>query len=129
MWPFNQISDLMSRLTKSRIPYLVVDDLGFSLCKSGNELERYAWNEVEKIVAFKRDYFTYDKICLQIDIGNRVGPLELNEEFAGYKQFSEAIEKYLPSVCQGWWSKVAFPAFAENATLVFLRDEGKALSG
>ena len=71
----------------------------------------------------------YDEICLQIDIGQPV-PLELSEEFGGYQEFTEAMEKKLPGVCQGRWSTVAFPAFAEDATVVFLRrDVGEADRG
>jgi hypothetical protein len=122
MWPLDQISGLIWRFTRPRMPDLVVDERGFSLCKSGNVLERYFWEEVGRVVAFKRDHGTYDEICLQIDIRRRVGALVLSEEFGSYQAFTAEMEKKLPGINQGWWWKVAFPAFEENATVLFLRE-------
>jgi hypothetical protein len=103
------------------MPDLRVDEHGFSLSKAGKCFERYSWDEVEKIVAWKRDRGTYDEIRLTIDLSARSEPLELSEEFNGFRPFIEAMRQRLAGVNENWWLEVAFPAFAENATDVFIR--------
>lgn len=103
------------------MPNVIFDDVGFSVCKSGEVIDRCKWEEVERIVAFKRDHGIHDEICLQIDINGRTYPIELSEEFGDYQKFTNALEQYLTSVRPDWWSKVAFPAFDENAIVVFMR--------
>ena len=119
--PFRWIGSLVWRLTRPRMPTLIIDDQGFSLCKRGVVIERYRWDEIGRIVGFKLDQFTCDEICLQIDIGRRVGPLVLSEDFEGFDQFVKMMEKNLPAVTENWWGQVAFPPFAENDVTIFQR--------
>jgi len=111
----------MWQVTQPQMPKLVGDEQGFSLSGHGIAVEKYAWSEVGRIVAFKRDYGTYDEVYLQLDIGRRIGPLELGEQFEGFSSFVELMEKHLPGISESWWYHVAFPAYAENATTIFHR--------
>src|SRR5437764_786947 len=72
-----------------------------------------AWSDVMRLVAFKRDLGTVDCICVAI-IGKDGPALEINEEMAGWEEFTEALPTRLPRSLD--WvdccSRVAFPAFA-----------------
>jgi hypothetical protein len=119
--PLYWIQGLTWRLTRPRMPDLMVDDEGFSISNSGKVATKYRWDEVGQIVGFKRDHGMYDEICLQIDIRCRVGVLELSEEFGGFDKFIKAMEEHLPGIPRDWWQQLAFPVFAENGTIIYRR--------
>ena len=78
------------------------------------------WSEVCKAVAFKRDLFSVDLICLFLYRSDNSG-LELDEEMKGWCEFIEAMPTYLQNckLFEDWFSKVAFPAFAANPTEIY----------
>jgi hypothetical protein len=121
MWPVDQIRGLARRLTRPRIPDLVIDVVGFSLHHPGQLIWLCSWEDVVRIIAFKRDHGMYDEICLHIDVDGRIEPLCVSEDFGGYKLFVSEWASCLPGVVEDWWSRVAFPAFEENATIIYSR--------
>jgi hypothetical protein len=80
------------------------------------------WLEVFRATAFKRDFFTVDCICMFLGRSDGSG-VELNEEMARWNSFVEALPQHLPGCTpfEDWFSVVAFPAFAPNATEIFAR--------
>ena len=83
---------------------------------------RLSWLEVGRVVAYKRDLFAYDRICLFVARVEGEG-VELNEEMDGWKAFCEALPEVLPG-CKSlaeWFMPVTFPAFAMNKTELYLR--------
>jgi hypothetical protein len=81
-----------------------------------------AWSEVVCVVAFKRDLFVVDCICLAFAMADGT-TTEVNEEMEGWEALTDALPKYLPG-SKDWsecFSQVAFPAFATNETVVFER--------
>ncbi len=75
------------------------------------------WSCVTEIVAFKRDLFTTDMICIQfqLDDGTYV---ELDEEMVGYRQFIDIVTSKF-DLAPNWWSDVAFPAFKTNKSTIW----------
>jgi hypothetical protein len=59
--------------------------------------ERVAWSDVFQIVAYKRDIYIGDFLCLAIV--NSFGQVlfEINESSPGWKEAGEAIQQFLPS--------------------------------
>ena len=84
------------------------------------------WQDVSKLVAFKRDCFGVDLICVLIGI--EASTFEVNEEFIGWTLFLEAAQQNVPGMLsfEVWWPQVAFPAFETNPTIVFDRVEVKS---
>ena len=83
---------------------------------------RLPWPEVGRVVAYKRDRFAYDCICMFVARADGSG-VELNEEMEGWKPFCEALPRVLPG-CKSfddWFQAVAFPAFATNKTELYVR--------
>jgi hypothetical protein len=70
-------------------------------------------------VAYKRDLITIDLIC--IGFRTPTGTLEINEEMDGWAALTEVLPRYLSGtpIAADWWDKVAHPAFATNATVLF----------
>jgi hypothetical protein len=96
----------------------------------GKKSPSIKWNEVEKAVAFKRDLWAVDQICVFISRSDNTG-IELDEEMKNWSEFIDALPKFLPN-CKpsaAWFLDVAFPAFAENFTELYNRSaESKPVS-
>ena len=83
---------------------------------------RLPWREIGRIVAYKRDLFVYDRICMFVARADGSG-VELNEEMDGWQTFCEELPQALPG-CKSyddWFRSVAFPAFAKNTTELYGR--------
>lgn len=80
----------------------------------------FSWKEVTGIIAFKRDCWTVDLICLVIEI-NKTETLELNENMIGWKNLIDAIPHYLAGAEDEWFTKVAVPAFKPCQTQIYSR--------
>jgi hypothetical protein len=78
------------------------------------------WEDVVRVVAFKRDCFTVDCICMSITTLDGT-TAEVNEEMEGWSDLTEALPHYLcgSRTVGEWFSRVAFPAFALNETVIF----------
>ena len=118
----DQINAFLLRRLRSRQPQTPVQ---ISLNPSGCLISGQAikWQGVTKIVAFKRDLFGIDLICLLI--ATEASPLEINEQSHGWKEFLEAAQQNLPGMIsfETWFPQVAFPAFELNPTILFDRGE------
>ena len=82
-------------------------------------VEAFDWQEIATIIAFKRDCFALDLICLAI--GNATSATEINEGDAGWEEFIQTLERRLPgsSPRETWLRAVAQPPFATNQTVVY----------
>jgi hypothetical protein len=79
------------------------------------------WNEVKAVIAFKRDLYATDLICLGF-----LGPdrtIEVDEEMHGWLQLVEGLPDLLPGTpsLSDWWEQVAKPPFAPSVTKLFER--------
>jgi len=83
---------------------------------------RLHWKDVNGVVAYKRDLFLYDEICLGFSSPD--GGVEVNEQMQGWDTLIKALPSYLAGVpsWDQWWDKVAKPPFATNATTLFSRE-------
>lgn len=79
------------------------------------------WNEVNGVVAYKRDCFTVDLICLGFTTPD--GGVELNEEMDGWEALIDAVPSLVPGTTpkEEWWDKVVDLPFAANPTVLFSR--------
>ena len=80
-----------------------------------------SWNEIDGIVAYKTDNFTYDTIHLIIRRGKE--ELNFNEETDGWFVFKERMESNLKGINSKWELEVTFPPFEESATWVYKKGE------
>jgi hypothetical protein len=81
-----------------------------------------AWSEVYSAIAFKRDLFIVDCVCLLLAGENGTG-VEVDEEMEGWSEFTGALPGHLPG-CEAWeewFLKVTSAAFAANATEIYSR--------
>ena len=82
------------------------------------------WAAVRSIDVFKRDFVSYDLICLRLILAGGV-VVEFDEEDPGWTELMGALPLRLPG-CRAWgdwFATVAFPAFEEKFQRIFNREE------
>jgi hypothetical protein len=82
------------------------------------------WADVRKAVAFKRDQYVVDRICIIFELSDSA--LEVNEDMQGWEQLVNQLPAHLPGtrVYTDWFGEVAFPAFKTNEKAIFERVVG-----
>jgi hypothetical protein len=80
------------------------------------------WGEVDAVLAYKRDLYALDLICLGFVTSN--GTIEVNEEMEGWSLLVEQLPSLLPGIppLMGWWERVAKPPFAPSVTTLYKRE-------
>lgn len=91
--------------------------------------QRVPFAEVRKVVAFKRDCNTVDSIRMLLV--TEAGVVEIGEEMAGWDAWTAALPERLAGAkrFEEWFFEVAFPAFEENATLLYDASSSSGAAG
>ena len=81
--------------------------------------QRIPFNEIRKVVAFKRDCCTVDSVRMLVVTG--AGAVEISEEMSGWEEWITALPERLPGALrlEEWFFAVAFPPFAAQPTLLY----------
>ncbi len=95
-----------------------LDDDGFTI--RGSYATRVDWITVSRIVAYKVDLWDEDLICVAFTLESEKVPIETTEADDGWKpMIAIMVDRF--DVSGVWWSKVAFPAFDDNRTVLWTR--------
>ncbi|MET0250997.1 MAG: hypothetical protein ABW203_02360 [Novosphingobium sp.] len=106
---------------RRNVAELALADAGFRL-RHGSHSASVGWAQIERIVAYKRDLFTYDLLCLLIQ--TTAGIVEIHEDMEGYATVEAAMADAL-QLGSEWKLAVLFPAFAGNPTTIFAREDSR----
>jgi hypothetical protein len=87
------------------------------------EVYRFRWSSVERIDTYKRDLGVVDLICLDFHIADRQLVCIAHDEMGEFDRLCARLEKLFPTISPGWWSEVAFPAFATNHKTLYERSQ------
>jgi hypothetical protein len=89
--------------------------------RGGDHDVALVWDAIGKGMAYKRDIYAVDLICIALEDSGRA--MELNEEMVGWESFLAALPAKLPGCLNPdqIWKAVALPAFVTNATVIFER--------
>ena len=125
----------LKKITNSKIKrepsdiYVMTSDEELSVRKhSTGESKGFAWKDVVRIVAFKRDLFAYDCVCVAFELDGG-GEFEIDEEMDG---FGDAMDVAAQS-CQGcipylkWFWDITVPAFETKLTELYRKEGTKPL--
>ncbi len=98
------------------------DAVGFRLRDRASE-EVVAWEKIHRVVAFKRDCYTVDMICIAFMDRDGLVLLEVDESAAGYQELVDRLPQHLVGCLSmgEWFIQVAFPAFEVNLTELYRR--------
>ena len=80
------------------------------------------WSEVEIIVAFKRDYFAYDCLCVDFQLSDGIH-VEADEQMDNFIELMEEAPKRCNGcvTLDGWYSSIVVPAFETKMTVLYRR--------
>ena len=98
-----------------------IDNHRVEVIRNGKTADFVLLERVFEISAYKRDLFSVDLICVGIK-AQRDGQerfLELHEEMQGFKTFITTLSILFMFRDPDWWTKVAFPAFEPNPTILW----------
>ena len=115
----------ISYMSKLRPAEIRCDESGFAVALGGSVSSEGAaslkWNEVKTVLAYKRDLYATDLICLGFT--SPAGTIEVDEEMHGWTQLVERLPSFLPGTppMPDWWERVAKPPFAACVTKLFER--------
>lgn len=116
----------LSYLNKKSPPadelHISADEAGIKVDSGSGGRPVIAWDQVTRIVAFKRDVYSHDLICLLIETKDK-SVLDINESMPGWTELVNELEIRLPSAKPhaDWFTEVVFPAFVPSPTDVFIR--------
>jgi hypothetical protein len=98
-----------------------VSDEGVALvsAKSGRDLWRVAWDQLEQIVAFKVDAITMDHICLGFRQAGDSTLHVTDEDTPGWNLLCDQLSGRFGVAREAWFAEVASPAFAQNLTVLW----------
>jgi len=102
------------------MPRIVIGAKGLSVV--GEKKAKTAWTSIAEIVAYKVDLWSYDIICVGIRVRESEDFIELEERWEGFRQLIAALEERF-DIPRDWWSKVSYPAFAENRAILWSRSK------
>jgi len=81
------------------------------------------WDAITDAIAFKRDLFSTDQVCIAFRLSDS-SEFEVHEEMKGWSELCEAIPNHLPGSppWTDWYMEITTPAFELNPTPLFRRD-------
>jgi hypothetical protein len=112
-------------MSKQRPAEIRCDESGFAITGADSVSSVGAtslrWNDVKTVLAYKRDLYATDPICLGFISPD--GTIEVDEEMQGWSQLVEKLHSLLPGTppASDWWERVAKPPFASCVTKLFER--------
>lgn len=112
-------SKLGSRKVASTWVVLTRD--GFDLNQGDSSLGSVRWEEVDRVLAFKRDLLTSDEVCLAFQIADSGTVFEVNESVGSFWDLVARVKEVFPDSEQDWEEAIVKPAFAENSTVLYER--------
>jgi hypothetical protein len=107
---------------------LIVGDAGFRIDEVRVDrptaaLGEFKWAAVARVVAYKRDLYIHDLICVAFEFADGTA-FEIHEEMMGWQDLIDSLPRRLKGCApfEEWWPKVVSPAFETNETTLFERE-------
>lgn len=105
-----------------RAPAIISVDNGFAIVR-GTDRDVVRFDEVQAVIAWKRDKLTSDLVCCDFVTDSREGEQvrTVHEELAGFQALMTRFA-VLPGVDQHSWEAVIGTAFATDRRIIYTRD-------
>ena len=113
-WNSDRLADLEARRWRK----WEVSDTGISVSRYQTPTVHFSWNDIEEIVAFKRDLYIHDQICLGISIKGQDTFIPLEEDNACWPAVVQVLEEHF-TLPENWQELVMQPPFGAEWTLLW----------
>jgi hypothetical protein len=102
-------------------PRVVLEPDGFALLDPAGEAARVRWDEVSRVITYKRDRLTTDEIVVVFVLSQDPShPLEVSEECSGFAELFAPLEREL-GVSSEWYLRTSAKPFEPDFQLIFER--------
>ena len=105
--------------TESRVE---LEPGGFAVLTAKGRRFPVRWASVRRVIAYKRDLWTTDEICVLFESDDGSGRQEVSEEWPGFADLFGVMEKEL-GISPGWYMEIMMPPFEPTPRLLFDRAE------
>ena len=118
---------MFSKLVKAlrhqeKSPYkIILREDGFDLHRGEEHKGEVSWDEVDKIVVFKKDMLTFDIVCVEFTIGVKDQFFLVDDDVEGFWDMVRRIKEVFLKSNQKWEELVIKPAFDQNLTVIYER--------
>lgn len=102
-------------------PAIDLTEAGFTVTGTGRGTpDTVAFDQVQRVTAWKLDRLTTDLVCVEIVSGEAPGSLArtLTEDIPGFEALMRRLES-LPGFDADWRAKVLLPPFRDCRTTIF----------
>lgn len=89
------------------------------LITGNNFTKEIAWNEINQLNAFKKDFFTTERVELEIVYFDK--SITINEEVDGWGLFVAKAKELFPTMPQDWDTTIIHPPFETNFRTIYLK--------
>jgi len=101
-------------------PIVRTSEDGLEVIRCGETLASVRWRDVRKIITYKYDLFSTDEICVGFFTDEDADTwLEISEEWKGFLEAVEMMERWFPSIPRNWFNEVMVPAFERKETVLY----------
>jgi hypothetical protein len=119
---FRRISDRLrarrQRLEAGRWLRWQANDMGLRVSHRDQLVVFLPWDDIAEIVAFKRDLYAFDQICVGFRTTESDEYTCIEEENPDYERVVKLTQERFP-LQQKWWSAVALPPFETKWTTIW----------
>ena len=91
-----------------------LEEAGLTVSRGDEILFGVNWSDVREVVAFKRDQFVVDSICVGFRVDETDQYFEVSEDFANFEALLEALPRAFPGIQPDWYGSVMLPVFETN---------------
>jgi hypothetical protein len=113
-----------SATSREQLLRVTTDGADLIHCSSDQTFWSLRWRDIDEIIAFKIDTITFDRLCLGFRCQVDGAYLATDEETPGWKELNHQLLLTFGLSFDRWFETVAFPAFAENRTILWSRESG-----
>lgn len=107
---------------KEKFKAVNLKDNGFEI-NINEDFTLIEWSSIEKLIGYKTDLLTIDKICLQIRFDKKSALI--TEEYTGWREFMIELLEQFPNINEKWEEIISKPAFERNETELYKRSENE----
>ncbi len=93
--------DALAALENDKYGVIILCDSGFKVKTPASE-NIYNWENIIKVVCYKKDLHIHDLICISYFFSGNLCPVEVHEQMKGFFLLCEAVKQRMPELQENY---------------------------